>query len=261
MNQTLAPCGIGALRTRDAEVSELMDAAEADPDTLDRTYQQFALINAAVSGWAATYRRYIRPQASLMRSTERATTLLDIGSGGGDLAVALARWAAHDGLRLEITAIDPDARAHAFASKRPPVPRVTFRQAFSSELVAEGAHFDLVISNHMLHHLTAAELGGLLFDSEQLAAPAPGSGASLSGLPRVLHSDITRSALAYAGFALGTLPFATSLLKGSYIRADGLTSIRRSFRPEELRAALPAGWAVERQSHFRYLVVWPGAHG
>ncbi|MFF3601817.1 class I SAM-dependent methyltransferase, partial [Kitasatospora indigofera] len=80
-------------------------------------------------------------------------------------------------------------------------------------------------------------------------------------LPRVLHGDITRSRLAYAGFALGTLPFARSLLKGSYIRKDGLTSIRRSFRPVELEGALPAGWAVWPQSAFRYLLVYPGPGG
>ena len=46
-------------------------------------------------------------------------------------------------------------------------------------------------------------------------------------------------------------------MKGSYIRKDGLTSIRRSFRPVELEGALPAGWAVWPQSVFRYLLVYP----
>ncbi|HEY9424176.1 MAG TPA: methyltransferase domain-containing protein [Microterricola sp.] len=247
------------LHARATDTAELMDAPGADPATLHRTYEQFGLVNSAVSGWRANYRRFIRPQLS----TTRSTTLLDIGSGGGDLPLALAAWAASDGLRLQITAIDPDARAHDFASARPPVRGVTFRRAFSAELVAEGADFDIVMSNHMLHHLSAAEFGGLLWDSERLVR-GPGaaeSGDARSGprLPRVLHGDITRSRLAYAGFALGTLPFARSLLKGSYIRKDGLTSIRRSFRPVELEGALPAGWAVWPQSAFRYLLVYPGS--
>lgn len=253
------------LHARAADTAELMDAPGADLATLQRTYEQFGLVNSAVSGWRANYRRFIRPQLS----TTRSTTLLDIGSGGGDLPLALAAWAASDGLRLQITAIDPDARAHDFASTRPPVRGVTFRRAFSSELVAEGARFDIVMSNHMLHHLSAAELGGLLWDSERLVrGPRPDASGDALGdtrsrprLPRVLHGDITRSRLAYVGFALGTLPFARSLLEGSYIRQDGLTSIRRSFRPVELEGALPAGWAVWPQSVFRYLLVHPGSDG
>ncbi|RZU65986.1 2-polyprenyl-3-methyl-5-hydroxy-6-metoxy-1,4-benzoquinol methylase [Microterricola gilva] len=252
------------LHARATDTAELMDGPGADPATLQRTYEQFGLVNSAVSGWRANYRRYIRPQLS----TTRSTTLLDIGSGGGDLPLALAAWAASDGLRLQITAIDPDARAHDFASARRPVRGVTFRRAFSAELVGEGASFDIVMSNHMLHHLSAAELGGLLWDSERLVrGPGPDEadeargwsrGGSRPKIPRVLHGDITRGRLAYAGFALGTLPFARSLLKGSYIRKDGLTSIRRSFRPVELEGALPAGWAVWPQSAFRYLLVYPG---
>lgn len=245
-----------------------MDADDADSTMLVRTYEQFRLINAAVSGWASTYRRYIRPQLSATRDT----TMLDIGSGGGDLPLSLAHWAANDGLRLTITAIDPDARAHDFAQRQlilrhparqqPGVGGVTFRRAFSSELVAEGAQFDLVTSNHMLHHLSAAELGGLLFDSEMLVRAASAHHSHVEGrptlLPRVLHGDITRSPLAYAGFALGTWPFTRNLLRGSYIRDDGLTSIRRSYRPAELQGNVPDGWEVLPQSVFRYLLVWRG---
>lgn len=244
-----------------------MDAADADPEMLERTYEQFRLINAAVSGWRDIYRRFVRPQLSATRDT----SLLDIGAGGGDLALSLAHWASNDGLRLQVTGIDPDARAHDFAERQlvlrhparlqPGVGGVTFRRAYSAELVAEGERFDLVVSNHMLHHLTPAELGGLLFDSEHLARPASAGerlGSAGRPLPRVLHSDITRSALAHAAFALGTLPFAGNLLTGSYIRADGLTSIRRSYRPAELRGALPPGWSVLPQSRFRYLLTWAG---
>ncbi|AMB59135.1 methyltransferase domain-containing protein [Microterricola viridarii] len=256
-----------ALRRRATDATELMDAAGADPAKLERTYEQFGMINAAVSGWRDTYRHFVHPHLSATHDT----TLLDIGSGGGDLPLSLAHWASNDGLRLQVTAIDPDGRADDFAQRQlvlrhparrqPGVGGVEFRRAFSSELVAEGAQFDLVVSNHMLHHLTPAELGGLLFDSEQLVRTASGSGRAGSDsprLPRVLHSDITRSALAYAGFALGTLPFARTLLKDSYIRADGLTSIRRSYRPAELRVALPPGWTVLPRSRFRYLLTWAG---
>ncbi|TFD73358.1 methyltransferase domain-containing protein [Cryobacterium sp. Sr8] len=225
-----------SLRARASDAVEIMDDPGCDPERLARTYADFRIVNAFVSGWRGMYRRDIRPALS----RTRPRTLLDIGSGGGDVARALARWAARDGLQLRVTAIDPDARAHAYATARPPLPGLSFRRALSSELVAEGARFDFVVSNHVLHHLGAAELGGLLVDSERLCAG------------RVLHSDIERSRSAYLGFGLATWPF----FRGSFIRADGLTSIRRSFTAAELRSVLPAGWRVTRELPSRLVLRW-----
>lgn len=224
-----------SLRARAVDAVEIMDG-DCDPAMLDRTYADFHVVNLAVSGWRSMYCRSIRPGLS----TTRASTLLDIGSGGGDVSRCLARWAARDGLRLEVTAIDPDARAHGWAAAQPAVRGLTFRRALSSELVAEGARFDFVMSNHILHHLNAAELQGVLADSQVLARRG------------VLHADIARGRLAYLGFSLGTWPF----FRKSYIRADGLTSIRRSFTAPELRRVAPPGWRVRRAHPYRLELRW-----
>ena len=224
-----------SLRTRAVDAVEIMDG-DCDPVILDRTYADFHVVNLVVSGWRSMYCRSIRPGLS----TTRSSTLLDIGSGGGDVSRCLARWAARDGLRLEVTAIDPDARAHAWASAQPAVRGLTFRRALSSELVAEGARFDFVVSNHMLHHLNPAELQGVLVDSQALARRG------------ALHADIARGRLAYLGFSIGTWPF----FGRSYIRADGLTSIRRSFTAAELRRVAPSGWRVRRAHPYRLELRW-----
>ncbi len=215
------------LRFRATGAVEEMDRPDADLAMLTRTYDQFPLINAVVSGWRAVYREKIRPHLS----PTSASTLLDVGSGGGDLARALAQWAKRDALSLTITGIDPDERAHQYSVSRPAPPGVTFRAAYSSEIVAEGQRYDFVISNHVLHHLSAVELQGLLADSTELATRA------------AIHSDIARSPVAYALFSVGTLPF----FPGSFIRRDGLTSIRRSYTPAELAAVVPPPWTVERR--------------
>ncbi|GAB3124330.1 class I SAM-dependent methyltransferase [Glaciibacter psychrotolerans] len=227
-----------SLRVRDDDAVELMDSPDCDPVRLERTYASFPVVNAVVSGWRQIYRRDIRP----LLHVDQPRTLLDIGAGGGDLARSLTTWARQDGLRLHVTAIDPDARAHTYALAQPAQPGLTFRRAFSSELVGEGARFDIVVSNHVLHHLTARELGGLLFDSERLCRQV------------VLHADIERSRLGYLGFGLATWPF----FRDSYIRPDGLTSIRRSFTVDELRAVLTVAglsrWWVTREVPSRYLL-------
>lgn len=224
-----------SLAHRDRHVTERMDAPDCDLDALHRTYAQFRVINALVAGWHSTYRHHLRP----VLHRDRPTTVLDIGCGGGDLARALAGWAARDGYRLQITAVDPDPRAHAWATGQPTVPGVTYRRALSGELVRQGCSFDAVISNHLLHHLDVTQFQVLLDDSRRLARV------------RVVHSDIARSRWAYLLFSAGTRPF----FRGSFIREDGLTSIRRSYTPDELRDVLPEGWRVRRQGPWRNLVL------
>jgi 2-polyprenyl-3-methyl-5-hydroxy-6-metoxy-1,4-benzoquinol methylase len=215
-----------------------MDRPDCDPDRLQRTYEQFGLVNRVVAGWHRLYRSRVRPQlAGSGEAGSGQATLLDVGCGGGDLALMLAHWAARDGIPLHVTGIDPDARAYRFAAGRKPVPGLEFRQASSGDLLAEGKQYDVVISNHVLHHLTAAELQSFLDDSAGLAR----------GL--ALHNDLRRSAAAYALFSAGALP-----LTGSYIRRDGLTSIRRSYTVPELAAVVPAGWTVEPHSPFHCLL-------
>lgn len=226
------------LRLRATQAVENMDLSDCDPRRLERTYHQFGAVNRLFAGWRGLYIRELRP----LLFANQACTVLDIGSGGGDLAMMLAKWAAHDRLELAITGIDPDSRAHAFASNRQKVAGVHFRQAHSADLVREGRHYDVVISNHVLHHLKPVELTSLLADSQMLAARL------------CLHNDLRRSPAAYALFSIAALPFT-----GSFIRSDGLTSIRRSFTPAELAVLAPPGWRVQLHYPFHQLLVRAGA--
>lgn len=223
------------LERRATDARERMDSPDCDAATLRRTYQQFSVVNRAFAGWRTVYRRFLRPRLS----AETATTLLDLGCGGGDVALHLADLARQDGLRLIITAVDPDPRAMEFAMGRPARAGVTFRRASGAELVQEGASFDVVISNHVLHHLDHREFQEFLQESAKLA----------SGV--VLHNDLRRHPAAFALFGLASLP-----LRGSFIREDGLTSIRRSYTATELLSVTPPPWQVVPLRPFRQLLVF-----
>lgn len=211
-----------------------MEDPEAEARTLARTYRQLPKVNRLVSRWDAVYRRYVRPE---LRAGGRR--VLDIGFGAGDLPMALDRWSGADGVEAEVTAIDTDRRALDYVRSRYPNGPVTFRHGTSRELVEEGARFDAVVSNHVLHHLGSSELQELLRNIE---AYEPKVAALV---------DIERGPFAYGLFwALATLFF-----RGSFIRHDGLVSIRRSYTFSELEEVAPPGWTVERLRPFRLVLV------
>ena len=226
------------LRTRDVEARELMDDPHADRASLERTYLRFGPLNAVLSGWRRLYRRTIRPRAG------QSIRIRDIGSGGGDVARTLARCARRDGLQAEVLALDADPRATRWAQGRGSPPGVSYVTGLSADLAAAGEGFDVIASNHLLHHLDADELRGVLAAPERMLRPG--------GI--AVHADIARSSAAYTAYDVLTRVLAP-LLIGSFIRADGLTSIRRSYTADELRTEVPAGWWVETAFPHRLLLL------
>lgn len=217
------------LSVRAVDARELMDDPDADIAMLERTYARFRLVNALVSHPGRLYRRDVRP-----RARRDPIRILDIGAGGGDVSRMIAARLRRDGLSAEITALDADERAIRWASDRDGDAGVTYRCAFAADLVAEGQEYDVVFSNHVLHHLTAPELHGLLRDSAALVREG---GA-------VVHRDIARGRVAYALYGAVTWLLGGTLFRGSFIREDGLISIRRSYTTQELADAVPTGWSV-----------------
>jgi len=250
------------LSTRRSDLVEWMDRPDCDPVKLHNTYRYFPVINRLISRWNAVYRHYIRPH---LRKGQRFT-LLDVGSGGGDITKNIHAWAVRDGFLLEVTGIDPDGRALEYArggtSKGTLESRsdrgdgmdredwtdtepagLRFLQADTGHLRREGKTFDFVVCNHVLHHLSDEGIATFLDDLAALSSR------------RVICSDIERSAIGYALFLVATWP----LFPNSFIRADGLISIQKSYRPDELRAVLPQDWRVVRQFPFRLLVLYDKA--
>lgn len=221
------------LSERDRQLRELMDAPDCDPQRLHATLRRFGIVNRLISGWDRVYRTRLR---AALTGCDQPARVLDIGSGGGDVIARLAHLAARDGLRVQWTGADPDPRAHEVARLRQ-VPGATFLCTDADALLEAGEVFDVVISNHVIHHLGDQELLAFTDASRRLSSGT------------VLHGDIARSRTAYGLYAAGITPIAP----GTFLRTDGLRSIRRSYRPEELSAALGPRWRVVSPAPFRLL--------
>lgn len=223
-----------SLRTRDDALRELMDDPDCDPGRLRRTLERFDLVNRLVAGWDRTYRIALRPALAAASGPVR---ILDVGCGAGDVLRRIVARARADGIRAEGVGIDPDPRCLAVARAAGPATGVSYRQAGAGDLVGET--YDLVLSGNVLHHIPDAELDAFLATSARLAR----------GL--VVHSDIARSRLAHTAYAVGITPLAP----GTFLRTDGLRSIRRAWTATELSARMPAGWTVLAQSRVRLLAI------
>lgn len=238
------------LNNRRLDLHEKMDDPLCDQEALFRTYDAFERVNRDLSGWRGLYVRFLRPMA---QELDEAFTLLDIGSGGGDITRAICRWAAQDGLVVKATALDIDGRALDYISQRGWAnhertqphsldAHISYRQGHTQELIGEGLTFDLIITNHVLHHMSDEECLELCKHAELL----------LNDRGLVLFNDIHRSDLAYGLFSLATL----GRFSGTFIREDGLRSIRRSYTVQELRDVLPTSWSVNKMWPFRVVVMY-----
>lgn len=222
------------LQNRESDLKEWMDVGGADQIKLFQTYRFFSVINRFFSGWRKLYEEYIRPLAE----DDRPLEILDIGFGGGDIPLRIYNWASRDGISVKITGIETDPRALTYVETKTWPDDITFEYLTTHELIADGRTFDIVISNHLLHHLSDAELKITLRDADKLSKKL------------VLFNDLERNILAFTAFSL----FVAPLSPGSYIAYDGRISIRKSYLKEELEEVVPSDWKVQRMKPWRLVL-------
>ncbi len=226
--------------------SEILDNPGEDPALALRSLRDVALANRCFGGRRAVLAEVRR---ALLRGVPRArapgepppsVTLLDIGTGLGDIPRAAERMAA--GMARPLTTIGIElvpalARAagagctHALA-------------ADAMRLPFADASIDIVTCSQVLHHFDGAEADRLLQECTRVARSA------------VIIGDLRRSWFAVAGL------WAASFLLGFHpvSRHDGIVSILRGFTRDELQrlAAHATGCAVRahRAAGFRVVAVW-----
>ena len=198
--------------------SELMD----DP-SLDQSAHQQALIGLRrINWWSRTDTviwRAIR-QAIADRKTDSPVTMLDIASGGGDLAIRLAKLAQRESVSVRIHGCDisPTAIAHATQQAAAAgLENVTFHQCNALEEPLPEPHYDVVMCSLFLHHLTADQGIVLLKRMRQAARRM------------LLVDDLRRTRLGYWLARLG----CQLLTRCHVVHVDGPMSVEGAFTSDE----------------------------
>ncbi len=216
---------------------EVLDHPDADPRVVRDSLHDIARSNRWFGGWWAVRHGLDRLLAGIPPG--RTLTLLDVGTGLGDLPRAAVPWAAGRGLTLRPMGLERHRTAAALAGERG-VPTLL---GCAGALPIGDRSVDIVIASQLVHHLAPEAIVAFCRDAGRIARLG------------VVIADLRRSRVALAGFWIGSrlLGFDRAT------RADGLTSVRRGFDAGELAALLTrAGVSarVERTPGFRLVATW-----
>lgn len=220
---------------------ELMDAADLDDQTHLQALRGLRRINVASRTAAVLWPCILRIAEA---RHHRPLKLLDIATGGGDVAIELACRARRAGIALEIEACDISPTALHVADEAARRQHVAVRCfCWDARIEPLPRQYHIVISTLFLHHLDDPEIVSLL---RQLSYQTD----------HLLISDLLRCHLGY-----GLAYFGTRLLSSSpMVHEDGVRSVRAALTlPEARRLAREAGLSrASFHCHWpsRFLMQW-----
>ncbi len=229
-----------SLRRRDRQ-PEIMDQPGLDPPLHQAALRGLRRINS-LSGSA---RILWPPLLHLARERAGPINVLDVGSGAGDVPIALSIRAQRSGLPVQFTGYDmsPTAVAYARQGASRALANVSFHERnVLTDGIAE--QFDVVVCSLFLHHLDEIEARDLLSRMRKAARHL------------VMVNDLERSRLGYA------LAVAASRLlsRSRIVHVDGPRSVRAAFSLQEVLALAEQagldGATVVRRWPCRYLLTW-----
>jgi precorrin-6B methylase 2 len=194
---------------------ELLDDFAITGPEVDLALREIGVVNRYLGG-VATSLAGLAPRLRARRETVR---LLDVGTGGGDLPVAIARHARRRRVPLEIVAVDigTDACRQARARARD-YPEITIVRGDVFALPFPPQSFDLAHCAMFLHHFTQEDIARILTRLGELVREG------------IVINDLHRHALAYHSIRILTVLFSRSRL----VRNDAPLSVRRAFDAADL---------------------------
>lgn len=196
---------------------EMMDLPGNPAQLLEEDLKNLRTINRALGA----YRGVLRSLEDFRRKTEiTGFSLLDVGAGSGDIAVAIVRWARRRGISGRVVALEPDWVTAALSRRQTlEFPEISIVRGDGRSLPFPPSSFDFVIASQMLHHFSEAEIIFFLRAWSTIARRA------------VLISDLIRHPLAYYGIHLLTRLFS----RNEMTRVDAPLSVQRAFTLAEWR--------------------------
>jgi ubiquinone/menaquinone biosynthesis C-methylase UbiE len=206
-------------RLVDAE--ELLDGPLDDPAALLGNLRDLRRINRRLGGVALS-----AAAIDALVAHRDQVTLLDVGTGGADIPLALIERARARGTQLRVVGIDPRPEVMAAAVRANPslalVDDLELHVADGRALPFADRSFDVVHASLVLHHLDSPDALTILREMGRVARVG------------VVVNDLQRSRLGWIGaWLIGHL-----LTRNRLTRHDAPLSVRRAYRANEMTGML-----------------------
>ena len=215
---------------------EILDGPDVDPAIVTRSLADVARANSLFGGLSSA----IEELRDSFESLPRHATLLDVGTGLGDIPCRAREVARRNG--IDLTTIGIDSAAVLVRASRGALDAAVCADAL--RLPFANHSIDVVMCSQVLHHFAGADALALLREMNRVARL------------RVIVSDLRRSWIAAAGLWLLSFPLRFHAVS----RHDGVVSVMRGFTPEELLDTVTKAVArkpiVHRRRGFRVSTSW-----
>jgi SAM-dependent methyltransferase len=225
---------------------EWMDRADNVPADIVGALDDIRLVNRYLRG-SNVLASAVRPFLS-RRGPGEALSILDVGTGGGDLPLDLVRHARRLDRKIRIVAVDREPVVLDYArEKTAGTPEIEICGADAFNLPFPPGSFDLVTASMFLHHFTHDDAVRLLAGFKALARHA------------VLINDLRRHVVSWTFIGLAS---RVTRRHPMFVHDAPLSVLRGFTEAELLAAAREAGSAsatVERRLPYRLLLTMPGA--
>jgi SAM-dependent methyltransferase len=192
---------------------ELLDDPRADPALVRRALADVALTNRLFGGTRAVIAAL---EPHFHAAPNQPWTLLDVGTGVGDVPLAAAKAARRYGIDLRLVGVERIAAAARLAQSQ----GLATVLADGGTLPFAPRSVDVVIASQVLHHLPRAMAARWIAAFDCIARRA------------VVLADLHRSSVAMAAWWLASFP----LRLHPVTRHDGVVSLRRGFTRAEFEA-------------------------
>ena len=195
---------------------ELMDDFSIGGDLLRDTLDKLENINRWLGGNLMT----VKALKKVLKNhpKEQELTIADIGCGHGDILRDVAKFGRKNGYKMKLIGMDANPTAIAYADElSTEFPELSFKTEDIFSEAFKNRKFDVVLATLFLHHFKEAQLTSFLGNTLKQTKIG------------IVVNDLHRHKLAYYLFMLLAV-----FIKNNMIIEDGLTSVLRGFKRNEL---------------------------
>lgn len=218
---------------------EILDDPNISPAVVRQSLGDVAMANRLFGGTRAV----LAELREVIPDLSRNATLLDVGTGTGDIAIKAKKLSA--GMGVTLTTVGLDSAEELAGLSRVNHLATVCGSALALPLLDRSV--DVVMCSQVLHHFAGPDASSLIQEMDRVART------------RVIISDLRRSWLAAMGLWLASFPLGFHPVS----RHDGVVSVMRGYTASELsetvRLALGISPRVVRRAGFRITTSWKPA--